>query len=151
MINRSAQPRNFLSQDEKHLIVEAIKAAESKTSGEIRVHLDRRCKGAPIEAARFTFDKLGMHRTREKNGVLIYLAVHDRCFAVVGDTGLDGKFENGFWDGVREQMGKSFAGDKFGEGIAGAIRAIGEKMAAPFPHTDADKGALSDDISVGRS
>lgn len=152
MINRSGRPKTFLSADEKKNIVEAIKVAEAKTSGEIRVHLDRQCRGStPVDAARQTFDRLGMHNTREKNGVLIYLAVHDRSFAVVGDAGLDGKFEGAFWDGVRERMGKAFSDDKFGDGISLAIREIGEKMSAAFPHTTADKSNLADDISMGRS
>src|SRR3954466_3180821 len=112
MINRSGRPKTFLKSDEKHQIVEAIRAAEAKTSGEIRVHLDRHCKGgSPIEAARAMFDLLGMHATREKNGVLIYLGVHDRVFAVVGDAGLDGKLEQTFGDGVRERMAAAFAKD----------------------------------------
>lgn len=152
MINRSGRPKTFLSADEKQRIVESIKSAEAKTSGEIRVHLDRQCKGAtPVDAARMTFDRLGMHNTREKNGVLIYLAVHDRSFAVVADTGLEGKFEGAFWDGVRDRMGKAFSEDKFGEGISGAVKDIGDKMSAAFPHTAADKSNLSDDISMGRS
>lgn len=151
MINRSARPKNFLSGDEKHQIIEAIRAAEAKISGEIRVHLDRHCRGgSPVDAARATFDRLGMHATREKNGVLIYLAVHDRVFAVVGDAGLDGKLEQSFWDGVREKLGVAFAKDQFGAGIAGAIREIGDGMAAKFPHTAADAGHLSDQISMGK-
>jgi uncharacterized membrane protein len=151
MLNRSGRPKTFLTGDEKHKVVEAIRAAEAQTSGEIRVHLDRHCKGAPVDAARFTFDRLGMHATREKNGVLIYLAVHDRLFAVVGDAGLEGKVDAGFWDGVRDRMGKAFAEDKFGDGLAGAIGEIGAKMAAAFPHTAADVNTLRDDISIGRS
>lgn len=151
MINRSGRPKTFLKGEEKTLIVDAIRSAEAKTSGEIRVHLDRHCKGgSPVDAARSMFDRLSMHATREKNGVLIYLAVHDRVFAVVGDAGLDGKLEQSFWDGVRERMSASFAKDEFGAGIATAIREIGEGMAAKFPHTAADAGSLSDQVSLGR-
>ena len=151
MINRSGRPKNFLTTDEKNKIVEAIKSAEGKTSGEIRVHLDRHCKGTgPVDAAKFTFDRLGMHATREKNGVLIYLAVHDRVFAVVGDSGLEGKVDAPFWDGLRDKLGKAFAEDKFGDGIAAAVSEIGDKLAAQFPHTTADTGHLSDQVSIGR-
>ena len=151
MINRSGRPKNFLTTDEKNRIAEAIRAAEAKTSGEIRVHLDRHCKGTgAIDAAKFTFDRLGMHATRGKNGVLIYLAVHDRLFAVVGDTGLDGKLEPAFWEGVRDRLGKAFAEDKFGEGLAAAIGEIGEKLSSQFPHTAADTSHMSDQVSIGR-
>ena len=151
MINRSGRPKTFLSNEEKHQIVNAIRAAEAKTSGEIRVHLDRHCKGgSPVDAARAMFDRLAMHATREKNGVLIYLAVHDHVFAVVGDSGLDGKLEQSFWDGVRERMSAAFAKDEFGAGIAASVREIGEGMAAKFPHPAADTSSLSDQVSRGR-
>ena len=151
MLNRSGRPKTFLTGDEKQRIVESIRVVETKTSGEIRVHLDRHCvSGAPVQGARTTFDRLGMHATREKNSVLIYLAVHDRVFAVVGDTGLDGKFDASFWEGVREKMATAFAQDKFGEGIAGAVAQIGEKLAVAFPHTDADKSRHPDEISMGK-
>ena len=152
MINRSGRPKTFLTGEEKHQIAEAIRTAEAKTSGEIRVHLDRHCPGgSPVEAARAAFDRLGMHATREKNGVLIYLAVHDRVFAVVGDTGLDGKLEQSFWDGLRERMGQSFGKGEFGAGISVAVREIGDGMSAKFPHTAADSGHLSDQISMGKN
>lgn len=152
MINRSGRPKTFLTGDEKRAIVDAIRVAEAKTSGEIRVHLDRHAKGGtPVDAARATFDHLGMHATREKNAVLIYLAVHDRIFAVVGDAGFEGKVDAPFWEGVRERMATCFAADKFGEGIATAIREIGERMTTVFPHTETDKAHISDEISMGRS
>lgn len=86
---RSSRPSAFLSAAEKEQVVAAIRAAEAMTSGEIRVHLDRRCKGDPQDAAKRVFEKIGMDRTDEKNGVLLYLAVKDHSFAVIGDSGID--------------------------------------------------------------
>ena len=148
-MGRSSFPARFLTDSERTLIVAAIKDAESKTSGEIRVHLDRKSKGDPQGAAKRVFEKIGMDRTAEKNGVLFYIAVADHTFAVIGDAGIDARVEKDFWDKVSEQMLAAFKEDKFGEGIASAIRAAGDKLATSFPRKAGDKNELSDDISVG--
>ena len=148
-MGRSSFPARFLTETEKSAIVAAIGDAESKTSGEIRVHLDRKSKGDPQGAAKRVFEKIGMDRTAEKNGVLFYVAVADHTFAVIGDAGIDAKVEKDFWDRVSEQMLAAFKEDKFGDGLAAAIRMAGEKLAAAFPRKEGDKNELSDDVSVG--
>lgn len=147
-MGRSSFPARFLTQSEKAAIVAAIRDAESKTSGEIRVHLDRKSKGDPQGAAKRVFEKIGMDRTAEKNGVLFYVAVADHTFAVLGDAGIDAKVEKDFWDRVSEQMLVAFKEDKFGDGLAAGIRMAGEKLAAAFPRKEGDKNELSDDVSV---
>ena len=147
-MGRSSFPARFLTEAEKSAIVAAIRDAESKTSGEIRVHLDRKSKGDPQGAAKRVFEKIGMDRTAEKNGVLFYVAVADHTFAVIGDAGIDAKVEKDFWDRVSEQMLAAFKEDKFGDGLAAAIRMAGEKLAAAFPRKEGDKNELSDDVSV---
>lgn len=151
MAGRSARPSAFLTAAEREQIVDAIREAEGKTSGEIRVHLDRRCKGNPQAAARTVFDRIGMARTAEKNGVLVYLAVKDRGFAILGDAGIDAKVEPAFWDGVRDRMLAAFKEDRFGDGIAEAIRAAGERLATAFPRAAGDANELPDDISFGNA
>jgi len=147
---RSDRPRTFLSEAERNSIVQAIHAAETKTSAEIRVHLDRRALGDAVEAARREFSMLGMENTTDRNGVLIWLAVRDRAFALVGDVGFNGKIEPAFWDGVKERMGAAFKADKFGDGIVAAIGELGTKLAAVFPHPDGRPNQLPDDLSIGR-
>jgi uncharacterized membrane protein len=147
---RSDRPRTFLSETERRLIVDAIKAAEAKTSAEIRVHLDRRAKGDTVAAARREFDLLGMSHTQDRNGVLIYLAVRDRAFALVGDVGLNGKVDAGFWDGLKEKLAQSFKADRFGDGIATIVGDLGGKLGALFPHREGQANQLPDDVSVGR-
>ena len=149
-MGRSGRPGAFLSKNENASILAAIREAESKTSGEIRVHLDRRCAIDPQAAAKAAFEKLGMHATEEKNGVLLYLATQDKAFAVIGDAGIDAKVEPAFWDGLRDRLGKSFSEDRFGDGLAAAIAEIGAKLAASFPRKAGDKNELSDDISTGK-
>lgn len=127
----------------------AIKEAEAKTSGEIRVHLDRKSKGDAQAAAKRVFEKIGMDRTAEKNGVLFYVAVADHTFAVIGDAGIDAKVEPDFWERLSEQMLAAFKEDRFGDGLAAAIRAAGEKLATSFPRKAGDANELADDISVG--
>ena len=147
---RSDKPRTFLTDAERQKIVEAIHAAEAKTSAEIRVHLDRRSLGEPTAAARREFTLLGMENTTDRNGVLIWLAVRDHAFAVVGDVGFTGKVESGFWDGLRDRMAAAFKADKFGDGIAAAIAELGAKLATAFPHPDGRPNQLPDDVSIGR-
>lgn len=148
-MSRSSLPARFLTEAERSVIASAIKLAESKTSGEIRVHLDRKSGGDPQAAARKIFEKIGMDRTDEKNGVLFYLAVADHTFAVIGDSGIDAKVEKEFWETVSATMVAAFKEDRFGDGLAAGIKAAGEKLAAAFPRKAGDKNELPDDISVG--
>jgi uncharacterized membrane protein len=147
-LKRSRLPSRFFTDHEKEIIRKAVEDAESTTSGEIRTHLDRRCPGEPLEAARAWFDKLGMRATRERNGVLLYLAIADRKFALYGDEGIHGKLPQGTWERLRDAMLAEFAGDRFAEGIALAVREIGEALKTHFPHRANDVDELSDDISV---
>lgn len=142
--------RTFLSEDERRQIHDAIQAAESRTSSEIRVHLERRAKGEPVAAAWREFDLLGMSQTADRNGVLFFLALRDRSFAIVGDIGLKGKVDDSFWAGLKDRLGKAFQGDRFGAGLAEAIRELGAKLATVFPHQAGQANRLPDDVSMGR-
>ena len=148
MAARSSLPSRFFSEAEQRAIQGAIAAAESGTSGEIRVHLDRRCTGDPVAAARAWFDKLGMRATAQRNGVLLYLAIADRKFALYGDQGLDGVLPEGTWERLRDAMVAEFAKDRFAEGIAGAVAAIGDALKTHFPHLASDRDELSDELST---
>ena len=128
-------------------MIAAIGAAERRTSGEIRVHVERRCEVDPMEAARRWFARLGMDATAERNGILFYVAVSDRKFAVVGDSGIHAKVGEAFWTALRDAMAGEFAK---GRPVAGLIRGIteaGERLAEHVPRKDADRNELSDEIS----
>jgi uncharacterized membrane protein len=153
MKKRSDVPRKFFSSEERDRIVAAIGEAELQTSGEIRFHVERDVPTGPpsegdtYQRAREVFGELGMHATEARNGVLVYMAVRARKFAVVGDEELHKKVGEGFWEDVIASMGSLFAKDQFGDGIAQGIGLIGEKLREHFPYQSDDVNELSDDIS----
>lgn len=139
--------RKFFTQEQKESILLAISDAERLTSGEICVHLDTRCKGDQIERAIYLFDKLGMEKTRLKNGVLIYLAIEDRKLAIIGDEGINTAVPEGFWDEVRDLMIHHFREGDFVTGLTEGIRLAGAQLGVHFPRQDNDINELSNDIS----
>ena len=141
--------KNFFSEEQKKQIINAIKDAEKETSGEIRVHLEKTCKGNPLDRAVRVFQKIGMHKTQLRNGTLIYLAVKDRKFAIYGDKGINSSVPEDFWEDVKEEMGARFIKGDFSVGITSGIARIGEKLKEFFPYQEDDINELPDDISTG--
>ncbi len=120
--------RSFFSETEQERIKTAIQNAELNTSGEIRVHLEETCKNNPVKRAIQVFEKLQMHKTALRNGVLIYLSVADRKLAIIGDLGINKAVPSDFWDEISAQMKLDFAMGKTCEGLEKAIQASGEKL-----------------------
>ncbi len=153
MTTRSDIPRKFLTADEQAQLRDAIHAAEQRTSGEIRLHLERdvpkggAVQGDPYLRAREVFAKLDMHKTAERNGVLVYLATRSRKFAVLGDEQLHQRVGEAFWNDIRDLMAGHFREERFVEGMSGGIALIGERLRDHFPHRDDDVNELPDDIS----
>ncbi|MBK9292693.1 MAG: TPM domain-containing protein [Bacteroidetes bacterium] len=143
--------RNFFSPEQKEQIVDAIRQAELSTSGEIRVHLEERCEGEVLDRAAYLFEKLGMMQTAERNGVLIYIAVKDRKFAVIGDAGINAVVEPNYWEDVRHMMAEHFKRGKYVAGLIKAIGRIGAKLKKHFPYQDDDTNELSDEISFTKA
>ena len=141
--------KKFFSDAEKNRILGAIKEAELETSGEIRLHLETRCKGDALDRAVELFEKLKMHETRLHNGTLIYLAVEDRKFAIFGDEGINSVVPENFWQDVKEEMRRYFTEKKFADGLVTGIAQVGHKLKAFFPYQDDDVNELPDDISTG--
>ena len=141
--------KDFLGDKDKADILVAISDAESQTSGEIRLHVESRCKGEVLDRAASVFETLAMHKTELRNGVLFYLASEDRQFAILGDGGINAVVPEGFWDTVKNTVIAGLAEGKAGEGLAAGIRLAGEQLAAHFPVADDDVNELSDDISFG--
>jgi len=148
MLRRKKDPHRFLKPGEREEIVRAIQAAEQETSGEIRVHLDSRCPGDPLEKGKLLFSHLGMDRTAQRNGVLIYLAVYDRKIAILGDEGIHQAVPENFWEDVLAGMRQRFSRAEFGAGLIWGIEQIGHKLKEFFPRTPADKDELPDAIST---
>ena len=141
--------RDFFSDSDRKAIRAAIADAENTTSGEIRLHVESRCKADVLDRAAGVFEVLGMHKTALRNGVLFYLATEDRQFAILGDGGINAVVPNDFWDGVRDTVIQGLAAGKAVEGLAAGIRLAGDQLAAHFPVAADDVNELSDDISFG--
>lgn len=141
--------RNFFNKEQQAQIVNAIKAAELNTSGEVRVHLDQHCEENVLDRAAFVFAKLKMHRTKLRNGVLFYLATASRKFAIIGDAGINQKVPDDFWDSIKEHVLAKFKEGNFVDGLSEGIIKAGEKLKVHFPYQSDDINELSDDISFG--
>ncbi len=142
-----ALPGTFLRPGEEERVLAAIREFEARTSGEIRVHLAERAGEDILAAAREAFERLGMTATAERNGVLFFVAVAERRFAVLGDRGIDEKVPEGFWDEVVARVRERFAEGRFADGLVEGIAMAGEQLAAFFPHRDDDVNELPDEIS----
>jgi uncharacterized membrane protein len=145
---RPAAVRKVLTTEDERRLVEAIRAAEAGTSGEIRVHIERWCGGEAMEAARRWFDRLGMRATRERNGILFYVAVDDRVFAVVGDDGIHAQVGTVFWEALRDILAAAFAKGEPASGLIEAIAEAGRRLAIHFPRAADDRNELSDTVST---
>ena len=136
----------FLDKELKGKIVDAIRRAERWTSGEIRVHLRSRCPEDVLKKARETFTRLGMHRTKERNGVLIFVAPKSRRFAIVGDEAIDRKVGDSFWNETRDVMSGHFSKGELAEGIVEGVRKAGEQLKKYFPGSSANANELPDTV-----
>ena len=127
------KPKEFLSRLQHDQLVEAIRSAEKKTSGEIRVFISRHKPENAVKAAQKHFDELGMHRAKERNGVLIFVAPRARKFAVIGDAGVHERCGDEFWSALAGEMTGHFKKGDFTEGLIHAINKAGELLAKHFP------------------
>jgi uncharacterized membrane protein len=141
---------SFFTKEQQALILASVREAEKATSGEIRVHIESSFKGDVLDRAAWVFNKLGMQKTAERNGVLFYLAVTDRKFAIIGDAGINAKVPAGFWDNISLLLQKNFKENKFTEGLSEGILLAGKQLKAHFPYTEDDVNELSDEISFDK-
>jgi uncharacterized membrane protein len=155
MARRPKWVRRFLNEVDFEAITRAIESAEARTSAEIRVHLERRVPRrllgrAPdvLSRAQHVFRKLGMHRTAERHGVLVYIAVEQRRLAVVGDEGIHGRVGDRQWTRVRDLMVEKLRENAPREAIERAVEELGLALARYYPRRRDDRNELSDDVSV---
>lgn len=144
------QATAFFSKAEEILIMDAIRQAEKNTSGEIRLHVENKCKGDVLDRAAIVFDLLKMQKTELRNGVLFYLAIRDKKFAIIGDAGINAKVADDFWDQIKSMMLDKFKMGEFAEGVAEGIQKTGEQLQEHFKYMDDDINELSDEISYGK-
>lgn len=142
-----AKVEEFLSEKDEAEVVEAIRIAEKKTSGEIRVHLEKSSNGDIWNRAIEVFQLLKMHNTKQENGVLIYVAVEDRSFVIYGDNGINNVVPKDFWESTKESIVKQFKKGDFKQGLVDGILQAGEQLQTHFPWTKGDRNELPDEIS----
>lgn len=148
--NSKRMASKLFSSEQKAEIVAAIKAAETQTSGEIQVHIESTCKGAVLDRAAKVFETLKMYQTKDRNGVLVYLAVEDHKFAILGDSGINSVVPSDFWESTKDLMASHFRQGKFTEGLIEGIHHAGDqlKIHFPFDHLN-DQNELSNEVSFG--
>lgn len=133
---------------QEQAVLNAIAGAEKLTSGEVKVHIENTLTGNVLDRAADVFTELGMKETAERNGILFYIAIVDRQFAVIGDSGIHAKVPEGFWDQVRNEVQTNFKAGNFVDGLVAGINMAGVELAKYFPRKDDDKDELSNDISI---
>ena len=148
--NSKRMASKLFSSGQKAEIVAAIKSAETQTSGEIQVHIESRCKGDVLDRAAEVFKLLKMYQTKDRNGVLVYLAVEDHKFAILGDAGINSVVPGDFWESTKDLMLSHFRQGKFTEGLIEGIHHAGDQLKTHFPydHQD-DQNELSNEVSFG--
>lgn len=150
LLKKPSSVDRFLTEEHKQKILAAIQHAEKNTSGEVRVHIECQVKkDSTLDRAVEVFCELGMEATKLRNGVLVYVALEDRQFAIIGDQGIHEKVGDDFWDAEKDRMTAYFQQGDIVGGIVYFIEQIGEKLKTYFPYQKDDINELSDDISVG--
>src|SRR3978361_1168460 len=134
----------IFNEEEQQRIRVAIENAEKHTSGQLRVCIEKTCSEDVLDRAAKYFHKLDMHKTKLRNGVLIYVATVDRKFAIIGDKGINKAVPENFWDDTKEDMLQHFKYGNLVEGIVTGIAIAGEHLQKYFPHKLNDKNELSD-------
>ncbi|OFX83839.1 MAG: hypothetical protein A2W99_02845 [Bacteroidetes bacterium GWF2_33_16] len=144
------KPSDFFNSAQKQQITKAVKDAETNTSGEIRVHIESDCSGDVLDRAAYIFAKLEMHRTKLRNGVLFYLSINDRKFAILGDAGINAVTPENFWDEIKENVLSEFKKGEYANGLSKGIQMAGDALKKNFPYQKDDINELSDEISFGK-
>ena len=144
--------KDFFTAEEKARILEAIRLAEQRTSGEVRLFVESHCRFVdPLDRAKEIFFSLKMDQTAERNASLIYLAVKDHQAAIYGDEGIHQKVGQKYWEDEINKMLLQFKERHLADGLCLVISDIGEALHQHFPYDrDTDKNELPDDIVFGR-
>jgi len=143
--------QKYFTEENNLQITNAIRAAEMNTSGEVRVHIEKYCKVDVLDRAAYIFEKMEMHKTQLRNGVLFYLAVEDHQFAILGDAGINQKVPDDFWETTKELVLSKFKEGNLTEGLTSGILMAGEQLKAHFPYSKNDVDELSNEISFGKN
>lgn len=137
----------LITPGEQGQLLDKIARIEKRSSGEVRIHVTSRRVKDPLEAARRTFATLGMNNTARENGVLVYLSLPSRSFAIVGDEGIDRVTPADYWDGLRDTLAERFAAGRYCEGLLQILDRVEAVLVEHFPYEAGDVDELPDEIS----
>jgi len=144
-----SKAEEYLTPEEEQEVVNAIGMAEKNTSGEIRVHIEKHTSLDPYSRAKEVFHLLKMDETQQKNGVLIYIAIENRAFAICGDKGINDVVPKDFWDTTRDIMTSHFKNLDLKQGLVAGILKAGEELKKHFPYQSDNVNELTNEISKG--
>lgn len=144
--------KEFFTAEEKQQLLNAIQKAEQRTSGEVRLFVESKCRFMDaVDRAKEIFLQLQMDKTELHNATLIYIAVDDHQAAVLGDEGIHQKVGERYWAEVVKRMIMQFKAERLVDGICTAIGDLGEALQQHFPYDrETDKNELPDEIVFGR-
>lgn len=143
-----SSPATFLTSDQRNQLVNAIREAEGKSLGEIRIYFEKHCRKNILDRAVEVFYHLKMEKTKLRTGILIYVAYSDHVFAILGDRGIHEKVPANFWDETKELMGQYFKDENYMQGLLKGIHLAGEQLRKYFASTGTDTNEITDDIVV---
>jgi uncharacterized membrane protein len=146
MKNKGSLDR-LISPEEQNRLLDKIARIEKHSSGEVRIHVTDRKVKDPLEAARRTFTSLGMAATRRRNGVLVFLSLPSRRFAIVGDEGIDRVTPAEYWETLRDGLAGRFATGEYCEGLLEILDRVEAVLVQHFPYERGDVDELSDELS----
>lgn len=135
-----------LSNNAAERVAEAVAAAEQQTSAEVKVVVLRYCWRDLREKAKSLFYKHQLHKTKDRNAVMILLVLVNREFLVYGDVGIHEKVDDDFWLKVRDAMREKFIEGDLTEGLCAGIQCVSEQLAVHFPRTHDDANEISDEV-----
>ena len=142
-----SKTKDFLTKQDEQEIVLSIVEAEKNTSGEIRVHIEEHLEKSPLDRAQEVFFELKMNETQDRNGVLFYICVSDKKFAIIGDKGINDVVESDFWDCTKDTVIANFKEGNFKKGLVEGILKAGQRLKHYFPYQSDDTNELSNEIS----
>jgi uncharacterized membrane protein len=146
----TSKVEDFLSASDEARVVEAIRSAESNTSGEIRIHLERTVQdNNALDRAAEVFDFLHMNNTKHSNGVLIFVAVEDKTLVILGDKGINDVVPPNFWESTKDAIISQFKNKQVAQGLVDGVLSAGKQLQEHFPKKIGDINELGDTISVG--
>jgi uncharacterized membrane protein len=142
-------PKDFINEKEKKLIIEAIDLIESKTTGKIKIYVGKKSGANPLMNARKIFENFGMRGLKDKNGVIFFVTIRDKKLAIFGDDGINSKVGEIFWKNMKDAIVEKFKNNQFATGLLGGINLLGEKMMEfYFQETENPDGKTDDENSV---